>query len=132
MKKTLLVLGCLGLALASCGGNSDSANETTQSTTTEPTTTVSATTTGPVLPGEKLLAKNDCLGCHNKTQKVIGPAYVDIADKYASNDENINTLAESVINGSKGKWGDLPMTPHPNLSKDDAKQMVTWILSLKK
>ncbi len=132
MKKTLLVVGFIGLALASCGGNSDSAKETTQSTSAEPSTTVSAQTTGPVLPGEKLVAKNDCIGCHNKTQKVIGPAYVDIADKYASNDENIDILSESVINGSKGKWGDLPMTPHPNVSKSDAKQMVTWILSLKK
>lgn len=134
MKKTLLVIGCLGLALASCGGNgdADSANEATTSTTAEPTTTVSAQTSGPVLPGEKLVAKSDCIGCHNKTQKVIGPAYIEIAAKYESSPENINTLAESVINGSKGKWGEMPMTPHPTVSKEDAKQMVTWILSLKK
>lgn len=129
---TLIVLGCVGLALASCG-NPDSAEKTAQATTTADTTaTVSAQTPAEMLPGEKLMAKADCSGCHNKTQKVIGPAYVDIAAKYPSNETNISHLADVVIKGSKGTWGELPMTPHPNLSKDDAKQMVTWILSLKK
>lgn len=131
---TLLILGCLGLTLASCGGSSDKSEETirTKSTTTADTTvSVSAETPTETLPGEKLVAKSDCLGCHNKTQKIIGPSYVDIAAKYPSNETNIDHLADVVIKGSKGTWGDLPMTPHPNLSKDDAKQMVTWILSLK-
>jgi cytochrome c len=132
---TLLILGCLGLTLASCGGSSQQTEETIKTkstTTTDTSTSVSAETPAATLPGEKLIAMADCVGCHNKDQKVIGPAYVDIAAKYPSNDENISHLADVVIAGSKGTWGDLPMTPHPNLSKDDAKQMVTWILSLKK
>jgi len=134
---TLLILGCLGLTIASCGGggSSEKAEEstsTTTTTTTDTATTVSTQTPSEKLPGEKLVATSDCLGCHNKTEKVIGPAYVDIAAKYPSNDENISHLADVIIKGSKGTWGDLPMTPHPNLSKDDAKLMVTWILSLKK
>ena len=131
MKKTLLILGCISLAIASCGNPGSSKTEEAAATTdTNPT--VSAQTPAPMLPGEKLIAKGDCIGCHNKTQKVIGPAYVDIAEKYPSNEENINKLADAVINGSKGTWGELPMTPHASLSKDDAKSMVTWILSLKK
>jgi cytochrome c len=136
MKKTLLILGCITLAIASCGNPDSKTEESTSTTTTtasaDTATTVSAQTTGEVLPGEKLVATADCVGCHNKTQKVIGPAYVDIAAKYPSNEENINKLADVIIAGSKGTWGELPMTPHPNLSKDDAKTMVTWILSLKK
>jgi len=135
MKKTLLILGCVTLALASCGNPGSKQEESSTATTTataDTTTTVSAQTPGETLPGEKLVATADCVGCHNKTQKVIGPAYVDIAAKYPSNEENINKLADVVIAGSKGTWGELPMTPHPNLSKDDAKSMVTWILSLKK
>ncbi|KIO74734.1 cytochrome C552 [Pedobacter lusitanus] len=132
MKKTLLILGCISLAIASCGnpGATTEGSATSSSADTE----ASAKTAAPseMLPGEKLIATADCIGCHNKTQKVIGPAYVDIAAKYPSNEENINKLSDVVIKGSKGTWGDLPMTPHPNLSKDDAKQMVTWILSLKK
>jgi cytochrome c len=133
---TLLILGCIGLAIASCGnpGSSEKKEETTSTaeTTTDTTTTVSAQTPSEMLPGEKLIAKADCLGCHNKTQKIVGPAYVDVAAKYPSNDENINKLADVVIKGGKGNWGEIPMTPHPSLSKDDAKLMVTWILSLKK
>lgn len=134
---TLLILGCLGLTLASCGGSSQQTEETikTKSTTTTTESSTPATAeTAPAatLPGEKLISMADCVGCHNKDQKIIGPAYVDIAAKYPSNDENISHLADVVIAGSKGTWGDLPMTPHPNLSKDDAKLMVTWILSLKK
>jgi len=133
MKKTLLILGCISLAIASCG-NPGSTTEESTSASASADTEASAKTPAPseMLPGEKLMATADCIGCHNKTQKVIGPAYVDIAAKYPSNEENINKLSDVVIKGSKGTWGDLPMTPHPNLSKDDAKQMVTWILSLKK
>ncbi|MBB6501279.1 c-type cytochrome [Pedobacter cryoconitis] len=132
MKKTLLILGCFSLAIASCGNPGASKSEGSAAATSDTETTVKAQTPSEMLPGEKLIATADCVGCHNKTQKVIGPAYVDIAAKYPSNDENISKLADVVIKGSKGTWGDLPMTPHPNLSKDDAKQMVTWILSLKK
>lgn len=127
---TLLILGCVGLALASCGTPSEKKEEIT--TTTDTTATVSAQTPAEMLPGEELVASSDCSGCHNKTQKVIGPAFVDIAAKYPSSEANISHLADVVIKGSKGTWGDLPMTPHPNLSQDDAKLMVTWILSLKK
>ncbi|MET1056521.1 MAG: c-type cytochrome [Pedobacter sp.] len=133
---TLLILGCLGLTIASCGGSSQQEEtiktKSTTTTTTDSSTTVSAEPTGAELPGKKLVAMADCVGCHNETQKVIGPAYVDIAAKYPSNEANISHLADVVIAGSKGTWGDLPMTPHPNLSKDDAKLMVTWVLSLKK
>ena len=134
MKKTLLILACATLAIASCGspGSSDKQEETTSATTTETTATASTAAPAEMLPGEKLINTNDCIGCHNRTEKVIGPAYVDIAAKYPSNDENISHLADVVIAGSKGTWGDLQMTPHPNLSKDDAKLMVTWILSQKK
>jgi cytochrome c len=132
MKKTLLILGCISLAIASCGNPGSKTEESTSAASKDTETTVKAQTPSEMLPGEKLIATADCIGCHNKTQKVIGPAYVDIAAKYPSSEENIDKLSDVVIKGSKGTWGDLPMTPHPNLSKDDAKQMVTWILSLKK
>lgn len=116
--------------LAACGGSGSETAGTAEDTTTKVATPEAA---APVAdhPGEKLIAKSDCLGCHNKTQKVIGPAYVNIAKRYPLNDENVATLAKHVIEGSKGVWGDLPMTPHPGLSEDDAKEMVRYILSLK-
>lgn len=82
--------------------------------------------------GEKLIAKSDCIGCHNKDKKVVGPSYVDIANKYAANDKNINYLSGKIIKGGSGVWGTLPMGAHASLTKNDAKSMVKYILSLKK
>jgi cytochrome c len=129
MKKTLLILSCFALFMASCGGESDK-KTATEDTTVKVSVPESAE---PAVehPGEALVKKSDCLGCHNKTQKVIGPAYVNVAKRYELNDENVNTLAKHIIEGSKGVWGDLPMTPHADLSESDAKEMVRYILSLK-
>lgn len=129
MKKTLLILGCFALLLASCGGGSNTQTATDDTTTTKISTPDSE---APAVEhaGEKLIAKSDCIGCHNKTQKVIGPAYINIAKRYPLTDENVDLLAKHIIDGSKGVWGDLPMTPHPNVSQEDAKEMVRYILSL--
>ncbi|MCY1525421.1 hypothetical protein D9M68_603990 [compost metagenome] len=125
MKKIILSLSTITLILAACGG----------STTNESTSTSSSTTT-PAKPamsgGELLIVKSDCIGCHNKEERIIGPAYGEIAAKYEANSENINALADKIINGSKGVWGEIPMTPHPKTTQDEAKQMVEYILSLKK
>ncbi|WP_443946153.1 c-type cytochrome [Pedobacter sp. AW1-32] len=82
--------------------------------------------------GEKLINKSDCIGCHNKVNKIIGPSYMDIAKKYPATEKNINTLADKIIKGGTGVWGQMPMTAHPTVKKDDAKLMVKYILSLKK
>lgn len=130
MKKTLCMLGCVILALASCG--SPESNSTTTSTESTTTPAASSSSSTAKHPGEVLIAKSDCIGCHNKVQKVIGPSYTDIAAKYTLNDETIELLSGKIIAGGKGVWGEVPMTPHANLSKDDAKEMVNYILSLKK
>ena len=133
MKQILSILSCFTfiLLLAACGGNSGSADSssTTATTSTTPETTPAAKE---MLPGEKLINTSDCIGCHNKTEKVVGPAYVDVAAKYKATDKNIAMLAGKIINGGKGNWGDIPMTAHAGLSTDDAKEMVKYILSLKK
>jgi cytochrome c len=82
-------------------------------------------------PGEKLIAKSDCIGCHHKTNKLIGPAYVDIAKKYPLTNKNVDYLAGKIIKGGTGVWGKIPMTPHATLKKDEAKEMARYILSLK-
>ena len=126
MRKKLLLLSAIALILAACGGSSTDTADT--SATTVASTPAAPTKTG----GELLIAKADCVGCHHKENKLIGPAYQAIAEKYPSNEENINLLADKIINGGKGVWGTVPMTPHAKITQDDAKQMVTNILSLKK
>ncbi len=137
MKKTLIIFGCALLAMATSCSSPEERSSSTSTTTTETTPSAEETTTATPAPavkgeGEKLIAKSDCIGCHNKVQKVIGPAYVDIAAKYPLNDENVDYLADKIISGGKGVWGEIPMTPHASLSKDDAKKMASYILSLKK
>jgi cytochrome c len=141
MKKILLVLAVCSV-IAACGGNSKSgsgdstaaSNETAKAQDTNADTNANKTGTesASMSPGAKLIAANDCLTCHKIDSKVIGPSFNDIAAKYPSNEANIDTLANKVIKGGKGHWGDVPMTGHPALALADAKTIVTYILSLKK
>lgn len=80
--------------------------------------------------GKRLIGKSDCAACHAENSKSIGPSYTDISKKYKKNSKNINALANKVINGGGGVWGDQAMAAHPDLSEDDAKEMVTYILSI--
>ncbi len=98
--------------------------------TPEPAVKAVATAATAELPGEALLKKSDCLACHNIKTKIVGPAYVNVAAKYTAAD--IDHLADKIIAGGGGVWGEVPMSPHPTLSKSDAKEMVKYILSLKK
>ena len=77
------------------------------------------------------MSANDCTACHTIDKKTIGPSYIDIAKKYEPPDSVIDMLVGTIINGGSGVWGQVPMTPHPTLSKDTAREMVKYILSLK-
>ncbi|MCD8740026.1 c-type cytochrome [Mucilaginibacter roseus] len=81
--------------------------------------------------GGELIKASDCLSCHKEDVKLVGPAYADVAKKYKPTAANIDMLAEKVINGGSGNWGQIPMSPHPNVSKNDAKEMVKYILAVK-
>jgi len=81
--------------------------------------------------GAKLMAAADCASCHRERDKLLGPAYTAVAQKYPATPANVNMLAAKVIKGGMGNWGDIAMTPHPALSKSDAQEMVRYILALK-
>ena len=81
--------------------------------------------------GLNLAAKSDCFTCHKLREKLVGPAWGDVAKKYASTPENINMLSDKVIKGGQGVWGPVPMAAHPALAKADAEKMVKYILLLK-
>ena len=80
---------------------------------------------------EALARKNNCLGCHAVGTKLVGPAYKDVAAKYAGQADAQASLVQSIRNGSVGKWGELPMPAHPKLSEADAKKLAAWVLGLK-
>ena len=81
--------------------------------------------------GLALVAKSNCLSCHQINEQATGPAYVSIAKKYIDNPETIDQLSNKIINGSVGVWGQVPMNAHPNITKTDAEKMVSYILLLK-
>ena len=60
----------------------------------------------------------------------FGPAYIEVSKKYEPTEKWIDSLAQKVIKGGKGVWGEVPMTAN-NVTPEEAKQMVTYILSLK-
>lgn len=80
---------------------------------------------------EALARKNDCMGCHAVATKLVGPAYKDVAAKYAGQSDAQAMLVQSIRNGSVGKWGDLPMPAHPKLLEADAKKLAAWVLKAK-
>jgi cytochrome c len=127
MKKTIAIFGICSVIFACGSEKSESTEETSSTTKTEeaaPATVGSAT-------GEKLISTSDCLTCHQVNSKIVGPSYVDVANKYPATDENIAMLAGKIIQGGSGNWGEIPMAPHPAISTEDATEMVKYILSLK-
>jgi len=80
---------------------------------------------------ETLAGKSGCLGCHAVATKLVGPAYKDVAAKYAGQADAQTMLMQSIRNGSVGKWGELPMPAHPKISDADLKKLAAWVLSAK-
>ena len=123
MKKTFLVVFAIAI-LAACGGGNDSKTENAK--------TVDITKNPDYQKGLELISKRDCFTCHAIDTKITGPAYREVADKYAGYpDTIISHLATKVLSGGSGVWGEIPMLPHPSLKKEDALAMVKYVLLLK-
>ncbi len=86
---------------------------------------------GAASANEALAQKNACLSCHGIDKKIVGPAYKEVAKKYAGDKTAKDKLVAKVKAGGKGVWGPIPMPPNPNLKDEDAETLVKWILSLK-
>ncbi|MFT7034667.1 MAG: cytochrome c [Cyclobacteriaceae bacterium] len=82
--------------------------------------------------GKYWIEKSGCFTCHDWNEKMVGPSFQQIADQYPKDEKTINTLANKIKNGGSGSWGQAAMNPHPDISLDDLKTMVTFILSISK
>ena len=111
-------------SLSSCHFGSN----TTQEDSEKQATSESAANKA-ISSAEDLLAANDCAAYHQEKESIIGPSYIQIAERYSSKD--IPILAEKIIKGGKGNWGETPMTAHPGLSDLEATEMVNYILKMK-
>ena len=75
-------------------------------------------------------AKN-CMACHAVANKLVGPAFKDVAAKYAGQKDAEAKLAQKVIKGGSGVWGAVPMPANPQVSEADANALVKWVLAQK-
>ncbi|MCT2560700.1 c-type cytochrome [Chryseobacterium herbae] len=123
--KKLLLAGALGFLILSCSKKENTEAQSVPSETSAVSEPVKAN-----LSGDQIIETLDCSGCHAVNERMIGPSYKEIAGKYS--DKDIEMLASKIIEGGSGVWGGVPMAPHPQVSKEDAKKMVEYILSQKK
>lgn len=131
MKKIFLFVS-LSALLASCGGGDNKESKEKQGTTVTENKD-DASSNPDYQKGLELVAGSDCLTCHKIDEKLTGPAYREVANKYAEMPDTIVAhLAGKIISGGSGVWGEVMMTPHASLSKEDAEAMVKYILLLKK
>src|SRR5213076_793543 len=115
MKKYCLVLSITFFCFA-CGNQTSSPEATKDSAKTA----TSYMDNPDYEKGEALVAKSDCFTCHKLRDVSTGPAYSAVAAKYENTEKNVNMLADKVIAGGSGVWGQIPMAPHPQISKEDA------------
>ena len=83
-----------------------------------------------IAQGESLVKASDCKTCHHAVNKIIGPAHIDVAKKYDFTEANVKMLADKIIKGGSGVWGQIPMTAHVDISQADAEKMARYVLSL--
>lgn len=85
----------------------------------------------PVLADLKLATAKNCMACHATDKKLVGPSFKDVAGRYASQKDALEKLSVKVVKGGGGVWGPVPMPANSQVSPDDAKTLVTWILTQK-
>lgn len=89
-----------------------------------------AAVSAPAMADEALAKSKNCMACHAVDKKLVGPAYKDVAKKYAGDKAAEGKLAEKIQKGGSGAWGTVPMPPN-NVTPDEAKKLAHWVLSLK-
>ncbi|MEY4892483.1 MAG: hypothetical protein RIQ34_1095 [Bacteroidota bacterium] len=124
MKPIFLFLAATSLVWMACGDAPTSSSETNS---------VDVTKDPAYKTGLALVSKSDCATCHKVDEQMTGPSYRDIAAKYAkATDAEVSQVAQKIIKGGGGVWGEVPMTPHPAIVEADAVAMVEYIRLLKK
>ena len=81
--------------------------------------------------GLDLAKAKNCMACHAVATKLVGPAYKDVAAKYAGQKDAEAKLAAKVIKGGSGTWGAIPMPANPQVNEAEAHTLVKWVLSQK-
>jgi cytochrome c len=83
----------------------------------------------PALADEALAKSKGCTACHDLKKKLVGPAYADVAKKYKGDANGQATMVGSILKGSQGKYGPVPMPPN-KVTDDEAKKLAAWVLTV--
>lgn len=83
------------------------------------------------LANADLAKSKNCMACHAVANKVVGPAYKEVAAKYAGQADAEDKLTQKVLKGGSGVWGAVPMPANNQVSEAEARTLVKWVLSLK-
>ncbi|MBW6493476.1 MAG: c-type cytochrome [Burkholderiaceae bacterium] len=86
---------------------------------------------GVALADASLAKAKNCFACHTIESKLVGPAYKDVAKKYASDKGAADRLAKKIRAGGSGVWGQIPMPASPQVNEAEAAALAKWIMSLK-
>ena len=90
-----------------------------------------AAVAAPAMADQALATAKNCMACHAVDKKLVGPAYKEVAAKYAGQKDAVDKLAVKIIKGGSGVWGPVPMPANTQVNEAEAKKLVAWILSLK-
>ena len=83
----------------------------------------------PALADEAFARSKGCTACHDVKKKLVGPAYADVAKKYKAEKDGQATMVNSILKGSQGKYGPVPLPPN-KVTEDEAKKLAAWVLTL--
>lgn len=85
----------------------------------------------PAFADQALATAKNCMACHAVDKKLVGPAYKDVAAKYASDKGAVDKLATKILKGGSGVWGAVPMPANTQVNEAEAKKLAAWVLSIK-
>ena len=89
-------------------------------------------TVGTAVHASPELAKlRNCMNCHGLDRKIVGPAFKDVAARYAGKAGAAEVLAIKIVKGGGGAWGPVPMAANPGVSAEEAKKLAAWVLTVK-
>ena len=95
------------------------------------TLALALTVAAPAMADLALAKSKNCMACHSVDKKLVGPAYKEVAAKYAGQKDAVDKLAAKIIKGGSGVWGAVPMPANTQVNEADAKKLATWVMTLK-
>ena len=85
----------------------------------------------PAFADQALATAKNCMACHALDKKLVGPAYKEVAAKYAGQKDAVDKLATKIVKGGQGVWGPVPMPANAQVNDAEAKKLAAWVLTVK-